>query len=98
MHCDSFFLLNFCHRCELLRSLELGHPSIQLCETQCCSIVHISVYCNVSSFGSSSMLTPGVWAEVNMGNQHLRLVSQQSARAVHGSRITPMLVGCAVET
>jgi hypothetical protein len=44
------------------------------------------------------MLTPGVWAEVNMGNQHLRLVSQQSARAVHGSRITPMLVGCAVET
>jgi hypothetical protein len=35
--------------------------------------VHISAYCKISSFGSSSLLTQGVWAEVNVGNEHLRL-------------------------
>jgi hypothetical protein len=44
------------------------------------------------------MLAQGVWAEVNVGNKHLRLVSQQSALEVQESGITPMLGGCAVET
>jgi hypothetical protein len=49
--------------------------------------MYISVYCNISSFGSSSMLAQGVWAGVNGDNEHLRLVSQQSALEVQDQEL-----------
>jgi hypothetical protein len=40
---------------------------------------------NISHFGSSSMLDQGVWAEVKVGGEHLRLFSEQSALGVQAS-------------
>jgi len=40
---------------------------------------------NISLFGSSSMLDQGVWAEVKVGGEHLRLFSEQSALGVQAS-------------
>jgi hypothetical protein len=40
---------------------------------------------NISPFGSSSMLDQGVWAEVKVGGEHLRLFSEQSALGVQAS-------------
>jgi hypothetical protein len=40
---------------------------------------------NLSLFGSSSMLDQGVWAEVKVGGEHLRLFSEQSALGVQAS-------------
>jgi len=40
---------------------------------------------NISVFGSSSMLDQGVWAEVKVGGEHLRLFSGQSALGVQAS-------------
>jgi hypothetical protein len=39
----------------------------------------------ISPFGSSSMLDQGVWAEVKVGGEHLRLFSEQSALGVQAS-------------
>jgi hypothetical protein len=35
--------------------------------------------------GDSSMLTQGVWAEVKVGGQHLRLFSEHNAQGVQAS-------------
>jgi hypothetical protein len=40
---------------------------------------------NNSAFRSSSMLDQGVWAEIKVGGEHLRLFSEESALGVQAS-------------
>jgi hypothetical protein len=45
----------------------------------------LELHGNISLFGSSSMLDQGVWAEVKVGGEHLRLFAEQSALGVQTS-------------